>query len=164
MATKVQTQQLYSGNKSAGVAVSPFSDFISQLIAHHIPTFSIRCSLAAVCSRWFPFWACSSFSEYVPSHTPIKACICSAYLFAAPADVTTSAFFHPQMSVVRSRRSSDRTLFVRTHVAMYFFCLLVCDFIQGIGALLNIPWIVEARAYIGPICTAQAAIKQVGNV
>lgn len=65
---------------------------------------------------------------------------------------------------MRSRRSSDQTLFVRTHVAMYFFCLLICDFFQGIGALLNIPWIVEKKVYIGPVCTAQAAIKQFGNV
>jgi len=68
------------------------------------------------------------------------------------------------MSVIRSRRSSDPTLFVRTHVAIFFFSLLICDFIQGIGALLNIPWIVERRAYIGPTCTAQATIKQIGNV
>ena len=68
------------------------------------------------------------------------------------------------MSVVRSRRSSDQTLFVRTHVAIFFFSLLICDLIQGIGALLNIPWIVERRAYIGSICTAQATIKQIGNV
>ena len=89
-----------------------------------------------------------------------------AYLFAAAtfADVTTSGFIHLQVSVVRSRRSSDQTLFVRTHVAMYFFCLLFCDFFQGIGALLNIPWIVDKRAYIGSVCTAQATIKQFGNV
>ena len=66
--------------------------------------------------------------------------------------------------MVRSRRSSDQTLFVRTHVAIFFFCLLICDLFQGIGALLNIPWIVEQRAYIGPVCTAQAAVKQIGNV
>ena len=65
---------------------------------------------------------------------------------------------------MRSRRSSDQTLFVRTHAAMFFFCLLICDFFQGIGALLNIPWIVEKQVYIGPVCTAQSAIKQFGNV
>jgi hypothetical protein len=47
---------------------------------------------------------------------------------------------------------------------MYFFCLLFCDLFQGIGALLNIPWIVERRVFIGAICTAQSAIKQFGNV
>jgi hypothetical protein len=65
---------------------------------------------------------------------------------------------------VRSRRSSDKTLFVRTHVAVYFFSLLVCNLAQAIGGLFNIPWIVESRVYVGMACTAQAAFKQIGNV
>ena len=65
---------------------------------------------------------------------------------------------------MRSRRSSDQTLFIRTHVAKYFVSLLICNLIQTIGGLLNIAWIVENRVYVGPECTAQAVTKQIGNV
>ena len=65
---------------------------------------------------------------------------------------------------MRSRRSSDTTLFVRTHVAKYFASLLLCNLVQAIGGLLNIPWVVERRVYVGGACTAQAVVKQIGNV
>ena len=71
---------------------------------------------------------------------------------------------NPQVSVVQSRRSFDKTLFVRTQVAIYFLSLLICNFIQAIGALFNIAWIVGNRVYAGVPCTVQAALKQTGNV
>ena len=69
-----------------------------------------------------------------------------------------------QISAMLCRQSSTETPFVRTHVAVYFISLLICNFVQGVGALLNIPWILKQRVYIGPLCTAQAAVKQFGNV
>ena len=51
MATKLQTEQLYDGNQSVGVAVSPlFPIFFLKyvLTMSHLPA---RCSLPAVCSR-----------------------------------------------------------------------------------------------------------------
>jgi hypothetical protein len=65
---------------------------------------------------------------------------------------------------VQSRGSSDKTLFIRTHIAIYFFSLILCNFIQASGAFLYIPWIVKGRVYVGRVCTAQAIIKQLGNV
>lgn len=79
-------------------------------------------------------------------------------------------FCHPgfwlplQVSAVRSRRSSNKTLFIRTHVATYLVSLLMCNLCQAIGGLLNIPWIVGDRVYSGVACTAQGVIKQFGNV
>jgi len=70
----------------------------------------------------------------------------------------------PQVSAVRSRRCSDGTVFVRTQAAIYFVSLLICNLAQAIGGLLNIAWIVEDRVYVGVACTAQAVIKQIGNV
>src|SRR5258706_4845953 len=61
-------------------------------------------------------------------------------------------------------QSSTDTPFFRTHVAIYFISLLICSLVQGVGALLNITWILKQRVYIGPLCTAQATIKQFGNV
>ena len=65
---------------------------------------------------------------------------------------------------MRSRRSSDTTLFVRTHVAKYFVSLLICNLVQAIAGLINLAWIAENRVYVGTACTAQAVIKQIGNV
>jgi len=69
-----------------------------------------------------------------------------------------------QLSAIRSRRSFDKTLFIRTHVATYFISLLICNLDQAIGGLLNIPWVVAGRVYSGVACTAQGLIKQFGNV
>ena len=68
------------------------------------------------------------------------------------------------MSAIRSIRAPDQHKFIRTHVAAYFFSLLLCDLTQGIGALLNTRWIARGGIEIGSYCTAQAAIKQTGNV
>lgn len=65
---------------------------------------------------------------------------------------------------MRNRHSPSNTLFVRTHVATYLVSLLMCNLFQAIGGLLNIPWIVEDRVYVGVACTAQGIIKQLGNV
>ena len=75
-----------------------------------------------------------------------------------------SGLFYFQISAMLCGQSSTETPFVRTHVAIYFISLLICNLVQGVGALLNIPWILNRRVYIGPLCTAQAAIKQFGNV
>ena len=68
------------------------------------------------------------------------------------------------MSAIRSIRSPDEHKFIRTHVAAYFFSLLLCDLAQGIGALLNTRWIAQGGLEVGSFCTAQAVIKQTGNV
>ena len=70
----------------------------------------------------------------------------------------------PQVSATRSIRSPDEHKFIRTHVAAYFFSLLLCDLTQSIGALLNTRWIAQGGLEIGSYCTAQAVIKQTGNV
>lgn len=70
----------------------------------------------------------------------------------------------PQVSAVRNRRSSSKTLFVRTDVAIYFIALLICNLVQAIGGIVNISWIVTGGVYSGVTCTAQGVLKQVGNV
>lgn len=65
---------------------------------------------------------------------------------------------------MQSRRRSSETPFVRTKVALYFVSLLLGNLVQTVGGLLNIAWIVENRVYVGPVCTIQGALKQIGNV
>jgi hypothetical protein len=63
---------------------------------------------------------------------------------------------------MQSRR--DKTVFVRTQIAKFLCSLLLCNIIQAVGGLLNIAWLVENRIYVGVTCSAQAALKQIGNV
>ena len=68
----------------------------------------------------------------------------------------------PQASLIQSRR--DKTVFARTQIAKFLSSLLLLNIVQAIGGLLNIPWLVENRVYVGVTCTVQAALKQIGNV
>jgi len=58
----------------------------------------------------------------------------------------------------------DKTVFVRTQIAKFLSSLLLCNIVQAVGGLLNIAWLVENRIYVGVTCTAQGALKQIGNV
>src|SRR5258706_16053124 len=70
----------------------------------------------------------------------------------------------PQVSAVRTRRSSSKTLFVRTHIAIYFVSLLICNLDQAIGGIIKIPWIV-ARGILSRVkSTTPGVIKQPRNV
>ncbi|KIY43293.1 hypothetical protein FISHEDRAFT_78637 [Fistulina hepatica ATCC 64428] len=58
----------------------------------------------------------------------------------------------------------DDHLLVRTHLDVYFFCLLICDFLQGIGSMLSAEWVRVSGVYIGSLCTAQAVVQQLSDV
>ena len=62
------------------------------------------------------------------------------------------------------QKRSHKTVFVRTQIGKYLVSLLLCNIIQAVGGLLNIAWLVEKSIYVGVTCTAQAALKQIGNV
>ncbi|TFK56974.1 hypothetical protein OE88DRAFT_1730405 [Heliocybe sulcata] len=51
-----------------------------------------------------------------------------------------------------------------THVHFYFLSLLLSDLIQAIGGMMDIRWIVKSNVEVGPFCTAQGALKQIGDV
>ncbi|EJD37502.1 hypothetical protein AURDEDRAFT_129392 [Auricularia subglabra TFB-10046 SS5] len=68
------------------------------------------------------------------------------------------------ISATRSVQAPGQVVFIRTHVAAYFVSLLFCDFWQSIGSLLSIRWVHDQGVSIGVSCTAQAAIKNGGNV
>jgi len=42
-----------------------------------------------------------------------------------------------KISAFNTRKLVDRHLFVRTHIATYFLCLLVCDCLQGLSERFN---------------------------
>jgi hypothetical protein len=67
-----------------------------------------------------------------------------------------------QVTLLKSRPDED--VFARTKIAKFLFSLLVGNLVQTVGGLLNIAWLVENRVYVGVTCSAQAALKQIGNV
>ncbi|KAF8587112.1 hypothetical protein K439DRAFT_858722 [Ramaria rubella] len=68
------------------------------------------------------------------------------------------------VSTYKTMRTPSQHRFVRNHVVAYFVSLLLCDFISANGALLNGRWIGLGGIQIGAFCTAQGALKNVGNV
>ncbi|KAF8909865.1 hypothetical protein CPB85DRAFT_707975 [Mucidula mucida] len=68
------------------------------------------------------------------------------------------------LSAFNTRSSGGEHLFVRTHVAAYFICLLVSDLFQAIGSLMNATWVRESMVYVGDTCTAQGVLKQISDV
>ncbi|KAF9020464.1 hypothetical protein BDZ89DRAFT_1138632 [Hymenopellis radicata] len=84
-----------------------------------------------------------------------------------------------QLSAFNTRSSGGEHLFVRTHVAAYFICLLVSDLFQGLPFFqpepqptefrsyrftLNATWVRESMVYVGDTCTAQGVLKQISDV
>ncbi|EGO25578.1 hypothetical protein SERLADRAFT_465926 [Serpula lacrymans var. lacrymans S7.9] len=68
------------------------------------------------------------------------------------------------ISAYNTRASSDKNLFVRTHVAAYFVSLLCSDLLQAVGSIMNEEWIRQHVLTTGTFCVAQGAIKQAADV
>ncbi|KAH8835659.1 hypothetical protein DL96DRAFT_1575105 [Flagelloscypha sp. PMI_526] len=51
-----------------------------------------------------------------------------------------------------------------TQIHHYFISLMVADLIQALGSVLNIQWIKDSSVEENSVCTAQGALKQVGDV
>ena len=52
---------------------------------------------------------------------------------------------------------------VRTHVDAYLLSLLSAETVQGVGAIMNVKWILEGGLYCSDYCTAQGAFKTIGE-
>ncbi|KAF7984260.1 hypothetical protein HWV62_16100 [Athelia sp. TMB] len=68
------------------------------------------------------------------------------------------------LSAWNTRRSADKNLFVRTHVAALFVSLLCCDLLQTLGSIMSAKWTQAMLVYVGNFCTTQGAIKQIADV
>ncbi|KAK0226182.1 hypothetical protein IW262DRAFT_745741 [Armillaria fumosa] len=86
----------------------------------------------------------------------VVSCISLVAVIVLLAVIAISAF--------TTRSSLDEHLFVRTHIAAYFICLLVSDLIQAIASILNAAWVQSSGVHAGPLCTIQGALKQMADV
>jgi len=68
------------------------------------------------------------------------------------------------LSSLNTRTSLDKHLFVRTHVAAYFICLLLCDLLQAMGSIINVRWINRMGVESGNICILQGVLKQASDI
>ena len=51
-----------------------------------------------------------------------------------------------------------------TRIVPFFVSLLLANLLQAIGTLINGKWVTDRTVHNGPLCRAQAGIKQAGNV
>jgi len=68
------------------------------------------------------------------------------------------------ISAFNTRKSTDRHLFVRTHVAAYFVSMLITDILQSIGSIMSARWVRLMMVHAGPYCAAQGVIKQAADI
>ncbi|TFK25562.1 hypothetical protein FA15DRAFT_617667 [Coprinopsis marcescibilis] len=67
-------------------------------------------------------------------------------------------------SAVKAYSSSDRSLFVKSHVAAYFVCLMFCWVIQGMSSAMSIQWLQNKAVSFGVLCTTQGVFKHIADV
>ena len=158
MASPSPTELVYHSGESVGMAVSCPSSVICHELADPMCIFfllvdrSLRHALVGVSL------------EYVRYPRSMSHFTNRANLNVLTLPFCDVGLFHSQMSAVPSSHSSDESPFARTHIGRYFLSLLMCNLVQGIGAVLNFPWMVEGRVYVGRTCAAQATINRIGGV
>jgi hypothetical protein len=52
---------------------------------------------------------------------------------------------------------------IRTHIDAYLLSLLCSEILQGIGATMNVKWILEGVLYCSGYCSVQGALKTIGE-
>ncbi|KIM86585.1 hypothetical protein PILCRDRAFT_815818 [Piloderma croceum F 1598] len=76
----------------------------------------------------------------------------------------TSVLLYIGYSAVKIKRGASRKWSTETHIHWFFLNLMIFDLIQAAGGLMDIKWVAQAFVTEGRYCTAQGAIKQIGEV
>jgi hypothetical protein len=53
--------------------------------------------------------------------------------------------------------------FIRMHIDAYLLSLLGSEILQGIGAIMNVKWVLEGVVYCSDYCSVQGALKTIGE-
>ena len=69
-----------------------------------------------------------------------------------------STFIHPQVKAYQAAKHGSGIL-PRTHATAYFVSLLISNFIQSIGSILNLDWLLQWGTVYEPACVAQGAFS-----
>ena len=64
---------------------------------------------------------------------------------------------------VRDPPPGGKWRLVRTHIDAYLLSLLGAEIVQGLGAVMNAKWVLEGTVYCSDYCTAQGALKTIGE-
>ncbi|RDX54293.1 hypothetical protein OH76DRAFT_1398612 [Lentinus brumalis] len=68
------------------------------------------------------------------------------------------------LSAWNTRKSSSSKLFVRSHVALYFISMLLCEVAQTVGSIMSIRWVNQSAVSYEPYCTVQGVVKHISDV
>ncbi|KAI0641914.1 hypothetical protein C8Q79DRAFT_1113248 [Trametes meyenii] len=68
------------------------------------------------------------------------------------------------VSAYNTRKLASPKLFVRSHVAVYFTCMLLCEVAQTIGSIMNLRWYKQMMVTYETYCTVQGVLKHVSDV
>ncbi|KAL1941111.1 hypothetical protein VTO73DRAFT_7323 [Trametes versicolor] len=87
-----------------------------------------------------------------------------AIISCISATAVTGLLLAIAISAFNTRKSTSRNLFVRSHVAAYFICMLSCELVQTIGSIMNVRWFSQMAVTYGPYCTTQGVLKHLADV
>jgi hypothetical protein len=64
---------------------------------------------------------------------------------------------------VKDPPSGGEWRLIRTHLDAYLLSLLGSEILQGIGAIMNVKWVLEGGLYCSDYCSVQGAVKTIGE-
>ncbi|KAI0675493.1 hypothetical protein C8Q78DRAFT_1160502 [Trametes maxima] len=68
------------------------------------------------------------------------------------------------VSAYNTRKLTSPKLFLRSHVAVYFTSMLLCEVAQTVGSIMNLRWYNQMMVTYEPYCTVQGVLKHVSDV
>ena len=64
----------------------------------------------------------------------------------------------------RGKEESPASKWIKSPIGIYFLSLLVANVLSSVGYTMSLKWAHDGTIRVGPFCTAQAIIKQLGNL
>jgi hypothetical protein len=64
----------------------------------------------------------------------------------------------------RGKEASPASKWIKSPIGVYFLSLLAANILSSVGYIMSLKWANDGVVRTGPYCTAQAAIKQLGNL
>jgi hypothetical protein len=91
------------------------------------------------------------------------AFIVEAACLSALAVISTLLYIGYTAVQINRRGWSSRKWSSGTYMHYYFLALMIFELIQAAGGMMNAKWVMQAAVTLGPYCTAQGVVKQLGD-
>ncbi|KAJ6469519.1 hypothetical protein C8R45DRAFT_1017345 [Mycena sanguinolenta] len=73
--------------------------------------------------------------------------------------LSLTAIFYLLLTIVTYSKK-----YLNTHFLLYFYCLLLADAQQSLGAIMSLKWVDHGSVFEGAFCAAQGGMKQGGSI